>query len=220
MPVINQVVAETRLTMAITSARVTRLTRGLGADRWPRHRPLARNSRVNCPFPQRASPLTCSRAPAAVTAFSGRGLAHMRHRVCLEMPQEHPTARAAAPAGAQEQPRAHSLRIPENRRQRPAAHDDRDQVRVLLRGPAALAAAHPAGSSPMEVDAQLLPRRRAVLLQKERERMAVSSDTGSCVLSCRRRRSSWRCFGRSCSWWDVWNGKKTNCLTARPALPC
>ena len=41
---INQVVAETRLTMAITSARVTRLTRGLGADRWPRHRPLARNS--------------------------------------------------------------------------------------------------------------------------------------------------------------------------------
>jgi len=37
MPVINQVVAETRLTMAITSARVTRLTRGLGADRWPRH---------------------------------------------------------------------------------------------------------------------------------------------------------------------------------------
>ena len=47
MPVINQVVAETRLTMAITSARVTRLTRGLGADRWPRYRPLARNSRAS-----------------------------------------------------------------------------------------------------------------------------------------------------------------------------
>ena len=37
VPVIIEVVAETRLTMAITSARVTRLTRGLGADRWPRH---------------------------------------------------------------------------------------------------------------------------------------------------------------------------------------
>ena len=44
VPVIIEVVAETRLTMAITSARVTRLTRGLGADRWPRYRPLARNS--------------------------------------------------------------------------------------------------------------------------------------------------------------------------------
>ena len=57
MPVINQVVAETRLTMAITSARVTKLTRGLGADRWPRYRPLARNSRA-------------SLAPASATAFS------------------------------------------------------------------------------------------------------------------------------------------------------
>ena len=47
MPVIIEVVAETRLTMAITSARVTRLTRGLGADRWPRYRPLARNSRAS-----------------------------------------------------------------------------------------------------------------------------------------------------------------------------
>jgi len=69
---INQVVAETRLTMVITSARVTRLTRGLGADRWPRYRPLARNSRaslVTCVCHRlllgdpRAPPTTCRASP-------------------------------------------------------------------------------------------------------------------------------------------------------------
>ena len=101
----------------------------------------------------------------------------------------------------------------------PTAHDDRDQVRVLLRrGPAALAAAYPPVSSTMEVDAQLLP---AAGRDDLRARVRGHLDAPIvCLPVGGRRRSSWWCFGRSCSWWDAWDKRKTRCLTSHPPLSC
>jgi hypothetical protein len=163
-------------------------------------------------FPQRASPLTCSRAPAAVMASNFRESKAVRSRVLL-------CAGGCSSCGvllSRHTSVAHVGEAPA--REGLAAHDDRDQVRVLLRGPAALAAAHQAGSSPMEVGAQLLP---AVGRDDLRARVPTRLDVRvSCLPAGACTWSSWRCSRRR---WrpGVWRSRTTVLLcTSWPPWSC
>ena len=212
MPVIIEVVAETRLTMAITSARVTRLTRGLGADRWPRYRPLARNSR--------ASLVTC------VCHRLLLGDPHAPRRR-LAAPRPAPPRRPVTPRDSEERSRSSRSSLPRRTCARACSSPLQPLLTMIVikfvfffedqrPSPLPIRLADHERPSPV---ARSTPESCSAA-ERERERMAVSSDTGSCVLSCRRRRSSWRCSRRR---WrpGVWRSRTTVLLcTSWPPWSC